>query len=254
MHICVYILTLVFLSLVAVIRIGIFSADEKKHKKIIEELQGSVKDLQDQNQKHTQNVQRIEGELSDTRARLEKDRLENEKNDEANTAKINELETSVEDKEGVIREKRTLVFNKDAEIERNKSQIESLNQELVAANALREQLEIDFKKARHDMKTQMDKLRSNMHNLLSHQGDAAKALESQVNQMQVETDNLRDTIELLKNTKTRLESEGGHVRSDLQRFKDESKSQVEENAVLSTEVIYRIMSFVHVCLVLVYFT
>ena len=116
-----------------------------------------------------------------------------------------------------------------------------LNQELIAANANREQLEVDFKKSRHDMKTQMDKLRSNMHNLLSHQGDTAKALENQVTQMQVETDALRDALQLSQQTKARNDMENSHLRSDLQKFKDEAKSHMDENAVLHSQVSYFIL-------------
>ena len=95
------------------------------------------------------------------------------------------------------------------------------------------------------MKTQMDKLRSNMHNLLSHSGDTAKALEDQVTQLQTESDTLREQLEMSKQAKSRADTENNHLRTDLQKFKEESKSHVDENAVIKSQVLLCLLQFVY---------
>ena len=215
--------------------------EDKKIKKHSEEQGLLIRELQEAVQKHIANESKLNRDLEDCKNKLEQAKLTAEHESELSTAKIDSLEGTIQDKDNELRETVTVIFNKDAEIERNKSQIEVLNQELIAANANREQLEIDFKKSRHDMKTQMDKLRSNMHNLLSHQGDTAKALENQVTQLQVESDGLRDALQLSQQTKARNDMENSHLRSDLQKFKDEAKSHIEENAVLHSQVRFEIV-------------
>ena len=83
--------------------------------------------------------------MDDLKAKMEQARINAEQVEEASIAKINDLEGILQDKESEMREKVTLIFNKDAEIGRDKSQIEQLNQEVSNGHEAREQLEIDFK-------------------------------------------------------------------------------------------------------------
>jgi len=222
---------------IAVFRITSMVAEDKKQKKTVEDLGASLKEAQDTIAKQVASEQKLNRELDELKKKNESEREKHDQEAEAQGSKINELELTIDARDTSIREKDSAVFTKDAEIERNKSEIDRLNQELMAGNAMREQSEIDFKRARHEMKSQMDKLRANMHNLMKDSGDTSQALTVQVNQLQQDVDNLNDALHLLKQAKDAVDMENSHVRSDLQKFKDESKSHIDEIAVLKSQIV-----------------
>lgn len=225
------------LRAIALMRINLLMGEDKKQKKTIEELHISVKEAHDTIAKHSANEQKLQRELDELKKKSASDREKHDQETELAAATISDLELTVDARDTCIREKDSAMFTKDAEIQRNKSEIDRLNQELLAGNALREQSEIDFKRARHEMKSQMDKLRANMHNLMKDSGDTSQALTEQVSQLQQDLDNQNDALQIMKQSKDAVDVEISHVRSDLQKFKDESKSHIDEIAVLKSQIV-----------------
>lgn len=79
---------------------------------------------------------------------------------------IGSLEIQLDDKDTEIRAKKYEIVSNQSDVEKLRTQCEQVSKDLEHAIAARKELEEEASKARNNMQMQMDRLRSNMHNML----------------------------------------------------------------------------------------
>eukprot|EP01032_Pedospumella_encystans_P023492 gene23492-26596_t len=125
--------------------------------------------------------------------------------------RINTLELQVGENAATISARDHDILARDTENLRLKSQIEQLEKDLAASVTSRKLFEEETTRARLDMRAQMDKMRSNLHQMLQQGGEEAKVIESQNDMLQRELDSVKDYLEEETKSKDRLEIEMSHL-------------------------------------------
>ena len=150
--------------------------------------------------------------------------------------RINTLELQVGENAATISARDHDILARDTENLRLKSQIEQLEKDLVASVTSRKLFEEETTRARLDMRAQMDKMRSNLHQMLQQGGEEAKVIESQNDMLQRELDSVKDYLEEETKSKDRLEIEMSHLRGNIAMLQDEQRVHMGEMDICKKEV------------------
>ena len=89
---------------------------------------------------------------------------------------------------------------------------------------------------KNDLKVQMERLRTNMGNMLKEGGEESKYLEKHNMQLQMDLDSRNDEIALLKEQLSNKEGEMIAVRAELHRYLDDMKVHTQENYLLKEQL------------------
>lgn len=150
--------------------------------------------------------------------------------------RINALELQVSEREATISARDHDILARDTENLRLKSHIEQLDSDLAASVTSRKLFEEETSRARQDMRAQMDKMRSNLHQMLQQGGEEAKVIESQNEMLQRELDSVKDYLEEETKSKDRLEVEMSHLRGNIAMLQDEQRVHMGEMDISKKEV------------------
>lgn len=167
--------------------------------------------------------------------------LDNEQNKFAQTSqesvmRINELVIQLSDKDAELVEKDQMLMKKDAEIDKLRIATEKLTKDLTHSLQSKRAIEEETMRARNEMRTQMDRLRANMHDLLVQGGEENKVVESHNAELQREIDSLQDTLLEVNQSKERLEMEVQRLMHDRESFREEEKARIEQIQAARNEV------------------
>jgi hypothetical protein len=209
---------------------------ERQLKKSIEELQSTIIDKNEMIKVSKTNEATLLKQLDDMKAQFKNENKSHNDLVAQLQAHINKLELKLTDSEANVHVKHEELVLRDYEIDKYRSQIESLNNELVATIQSKKQLEEESQRQRAEMRMQMERLRKNMHELLVQGGEEAKVIETHNTQLQRELDKAKDDLEIFAQTKERLESELMQLRSQISILTEDVKVQFNTSSKLKEEV------------------
>ncbi len=152
------------------------------------------------------------------------------------TARIGDLEMALTDRDTNILVRQHEIQNKDIEGEKLKIQVEQLTKDLSGAIASKKAFEDEAARQRNDLRMQMDRLRNNMHEMLLQGGEENKIIENHNAQLQKELDIAKDEINVLTQTKERLELEVSQLRTQINNAQEDLKSHDQIIVTLRDEV------------------
>lgn len=152
------------------------------------------------------------------------------------TSRIGDLEMALNDRDTNILVRQHEIQNKDIEVEKLKIQVEQLTKDLGGAVASKKAFEDEAVRQRNDLRMQMDRLRNNMHEMLLQGGEENKVVENHNAQLQKELDTANDEINILTQTKERLELEVSQLRTQINNAQEDLKSHDQIIVILRDEV------------------
>jgi hypothetical protein len=233
--------------------------DQQRQREISDLLKSSNSQLELVNRLH-QSEHSLQRQIEELKARLEADHKSTLMTTQSSQARIHDLENALTEREAKVVSLQQSSNLKDAEIEKLRGQCEQLSKDLAASIAARKSFEEESYRIRNDMRSQMDKLRTNMHNIINQDGEETKVcrvvhvaiftptffsihvhvqvLQSQNEQLQKEADNNREQLELVQASKVRLQHELGQLRNEIQRQREGEKLHIDDLAVAQDQVRY----------------
>eukprot|EP00597_Dinobryon_sp_UTEXLB2267_P006559 CAMPEP_0170065946 /NCGR_PEP_ID=MMETSP0019_2-20121128/5826_1 /TAXON_ID=98059 /ORGANISM="Dinobryon sp., Strain UTEXLB2267" /LENGTH=1251 /DNA_ID=CAMNT_0010272909 /DNA_START=49 /DNA_END=3804 /DNA_ORIENTATION=+ len=120
---------------------------------------------------------------------------------------------------------------RDAELEHGKASSEQLQRQLAAAHSQLLAQEADAERARVELELQLERLRSNMHEMLVRGGEQTEVVNSQHLELQREADRLRHDLALAQQARLRAEKESVFLQAELEAARDSQRSGHAELAL-----------------------
>lgn len=152
------------------------------------------------------------------------------------TNKNNELLANYNDLENNYNNKINEIKNLNAENEKLKEANNKLSLELIQVNELRIEYENETDKKRNEMKIQMERLRTNMSELLHQGGEETKIIQNHNTQLQNEIDKLNDLIRNLNKMKENYEKEINLNNIENNLLNNKIKEKNNEITLLKNEL------------------
>jgi len=210
----------------------VVASHERRYRQSTEDLNKKLSDAND-------DLKNVRDEL--TAIKHKHDRFTKKAKEESNSSKLEidnltkhtqNLEALLKEKEKIIEDYLQEIAEKDTTTTEQKQQIEKLEKDLHTANTMRLNFENEAKRTRNELRTQMDRLRSNMHNMLEQGDQESKVLEMQNSLLFNDLKTAQDECDSLKRIKSQVEEEMKYLRKELLSTQENSKAAMAESKEL----------------------
>jgi chromosome segregation ATPase len=228
-----------------------------KYEKKIEKLELTIREISLQEKKHRHSCEDLTSKLdeylndikkmhsSESALKHKYDRLQKKVEDDtiAHTSmldnmnkRISSLEQTVDEKDRVIGESQRMLLLKEQELDRIRQNVDALQNDLESANKMRKSYEDEAQRTKNEMRTQMDRLRGNMHNMLQQGTEQSKVLEMQNSLLHSDALRMRDECDSLKQNKSLIEQEMSYLRKELKDIQIANKGLSDDSNSLRIQV------------------
>jgi len=207
--------------------------EEERHKT---ELQGQIDNMTNMLEVSRKLEHGLQVDISELKRDLEGERKHRLEHGEQLQKKIDEARNTVAEREENIAKLEGDIVTSKKGSDVLLGQIKVLEKELDQMNALRKSYENEVVRVKNDNKVQMERLRSNMSNMLKTSGDEGQYLAQHNAQLAADLDRHNDQIASLKEAIVHKEGEMLHLRAELHRSFDEAKLRTDENYLLKEQV------------------
>jgi hypothetical protein len=201
---------------------------ELEKTKTIQELVKNVQSQHDQISRFQSSDSTLHSTIDDMKKKIESDHKNAGQQQQQLAKQCGDMSVKMTELNAEVLKLQQSVSQKDGDLHRERTKCEALNKELAANLLSRKQYEEDTIRARNEMKSQMDKLRSTMTSLLQQGGERSKVVEDENANLRNEVDDLKERLEGERMHKLQMDNEASHLRAEIRRQTENEKTHVKD--------------------------